>query len=59
MGPLPWEVTSTCLLWQVRAVHWEAKPIANTYVTRPHYIDVDVAPDNKTEPADLPLAPWC
>ena len=43
----------------VRAVHWEEAPCANAYGLRPHIIDVDVACDNRREPEDLPLAPWC
>jgi len=27
--------------------------------TRPHEVVLRVAPDNKLEAEDLPLAPWC
>ena len=43
----------------VRAVHWEADPVVDEYDARPHRIEVDVAPDNRRAPTDLPLAPWC
>jgi len=46
-------------VFTVRAVSWHAEPLVNEYVTRSHVIDVDVASDNKREPNDLPLAPWC
>ena len=44
---------------QVRAVHWEAAPLVNEFIVRPHRIELDVAPDNSCEPLDLLLAPWC
>jgi hypothetical protein len=43
----------------VRSVCWEDSPVVDTYTERPHIIEVDVAPDNKNQPSDLPLAPWC
>jgi len=43
----------------VRAVEWHASPMVNEYIAQFHTIDVDVLPDNKREPIDLPLAPWC
>ena len=43
----------------VRSVVWEANPVVNTYTVRPHRIEVDVLPDNRRAPPDLPLAPWC
>ena len=46
-------------VFTVRDVSWHARPLVNEYVTQPHVIDVDVASDNKREPKDLPLAPWC
>ena len=46
-------------VFRVRRVEWQDEPMANEYITRPHYIDVDVASDNAREPLDLPLAPWC
>ena len=42
----------------VRNVQWHASPLVNTYVSNYHIIDVDVAPDNKTEPLDLENGPW-
>ena len=46
-------------VFTVRAVSWHAKPLVNGYVKRRHFIDIDVASDNSSEPDDLPLAPWC
>ncbi|EOD04915.1 hypothetical protein EMIHUDRAFT_121530 [Emiliania huxleyi CCMP1516] len=46
-------------VFTVRAVSWHVEPLVNEYVTQSHVIDVDVASDNKREPLDLPLAPWC
>ena len=46
-------------VFTVRSVSWEADPIANDYVARPHRIELNVAPDNMREPLELPLAPWC
>jgi len=43
----------------VRSVVWEANPVVSTYTIRPHRIEVDVLPDNRRAPPDLPLAPWC
>ena len=43
----------------VREVQWHPEPIFNGFVSKIHYIDVDVASDNKSQPLDLPLAPWC
>ena len=43
----------------VRSVHWEPSPVVDMYDTRPHRIEIDVAPDNRSMPGDLPLAPWC
>ena len=43
----------------VRGVQWHPEPIVNGFVSQMHYIDVDVASDNKSHPLDLPLAPWC
>ena len=43
----------------VRAVHWDEAPIVDEYDARPHRIDVEVAPDNRGLPKNLPLAPWC
>ena len=45
-------------VFTVRTVCWQASPLVNEYVTRPHTIDVEVATDNKRLPTDLPLAPW-
>ena len=46
-------------VFTVRSVAWHAAPVVNTYVCQPHVIEVDVAPDNRRPPLDLPLAPWC
>ena len=46
-------------VFTVTAVSWHEAPLVNEYIARPHTIDVDVAPDNRCEPLDLPLAPWC
>jgi hypothetical protein len=43
----------------VRAFEWSPQPSVNAYTMRPHYIDVNVASDNRRPPLDLPLAPWC
>ena len=43
----------------VRRVEWHASPMVNEYIAQFHTIDVDVTPDNKREPTNLPLAPWC
>ena len=43
----------------VRAVHWEDAPIVDEYDARPHRIELDMAPDNRGLPQNLPLAPWC
>ena len=45
--------------YTVRAVRWHPSPAVNMFVSNMHEIDIDVAPDNKREPIDLPLAPWC
>ena len=42
----------------VRSAQWEEKPLANEYITRTHRIEVDVVPDNRMAPLDLPAAPW-
>ena len=46
-------------VFTVRRVCWEDSPVVDMYTERPHIIEVDVAPDNKKQPSDLPLAPWC
>jgi len=46
-------------VFTVRATRWHPTPLVNAYVEHYHEIDVDVAPDNKRAPLDLPLAPWC
>ena len=46
-------------VFTVRSVAWHPAPVVNTYVCEPHVIEVDVAPDNRRQPLDLPLAPWC
>jgi len=46
-------------VFTVRATRWHPTLLVNAYVAHYHEIDVDVAPDNKRAPLDLPLAPWC
>ena len=46
-------------VFTVIAVKWHPTPLVNSYVSHVHEIDVDVATDNKREPVELPLAPWC
>ena len=46
-------------VFTVRAVSWHGEPLVDEYVTQTHVVDVDVASDNKREPLDLPLTPWC
>ena len=38
---------------------WEDSPLVDMFTERPHIIEVDVAPDNRGQPSDLPIAPWC
>ena len=42
-------------VFTVESISWKDNPVWND----PHEVDLLASPDNKLEPEDLPLAPWC